>query len=52
MSNRTTTLPASFGCVVTLAGRSILADPGTYSNRPLRLSLSTRSVTGSCRPLR
>src|SRR5581483_10794898 len=52
ISNRTTTDPASFGTVVTFAGRSDCADPATYSSRPLRLSLSTRSDTGESVPLR
>src|SRR5437763_15549151 len=45
-SHRTTADPASFAVVVKFAARSDSCDPGTYSSRPLRLSLTTTSDTG------
>ena len=46
-SQRTTTEPASFSADVKLPGRSVSAEPGMYSSRPLRLSLTTRSEIAS-----
>src|SRR5262245_7630042 len=45
-SHRKISDPTSFAAVVKFAGRSVTAEPGTYSSRPLRLSLTTRSDTG------